>query len=290
MIRSRAFTLLLMLPAVVFLIIIIIYPMFFSLGVSFIKWDSATIPEVLKFIGFGNYLKVLSDPDFSSILSKSLIFTISTVLLQLAFGIIIAIAINSQYVKHRNIFITIFLIPMAISPTVAGVIWRSLLESRNGLINVFLRNIGLPTPFWFANPNLALTSLILVDVWQWTSFTILLISAALLGVPKEPIEAASVDGASVFRVYWNIILPVIRPIIMIVILLRTMEAFKLFDLIYMLTGGGPGVSTYLLSFKIYKLGLNNFKMGEATALSYILNIIILIISSIYLRFFRKAIK
>lgn len=291
MVRLKKTDILFIAPCIIFLLLIIVYPLVFSLRASFLSWGEVR-PKALEFIWFDNYRKVLSDSDFPAVLRNSIVFVLGTVLLQLVMGIIIAMALDSPRVriKYRNLFTVFLLMPMAISPVAAGVIWRSILNVRSGFVNVILKAVGLPTPFWFSDPKLALFSLILVDAWQWTPFAMLLVLAGLQSVPREPIEAASIDGASGFQIFWHMILPLIMPVIIIVLLIRTMEAFKLFDLIFMLTGGGPGINTYLMSFKIYKLALNHFKMGQACAFSYILNIIILMISIVYLRYyFRKII-
>ena len=288
MIRSKKIDFILMLPCIIFLVIMIAYPLVFALRSSFTSWDQIK-PENLHFIGFKNYIKVFTDPDFTIIAKNTLIFVAGTVSMQLFFGIVLAYVLKLCNSVARNIFTTILLVPMVISPVATGIIWRTMYEPNVGTINTILHMVGFTEiPLWLADPKLAMFSIVTADAWQWTPFVVLLVSTGLQNIPEEVEEAAKLDGASDIKIFLKILIPLITPIILIVLLIRTMEAFKIFDIVYMTTFGGPGTTTLIASLKIYKLGLRSFKIGEASAFSYILNITIFIISYIYLRFLQRS--
>ena len=270
-----------MLPAVVFLLVVIIYPLFFSLRASFTSWYGV-IPVNLQFIGLENYKKNLLDSDFLITTRNTLYFVSLAVALQFIIGLGLALLLNRS-LKCKNGILTILLTPLAISPIATSLIWRGMYEPRMGIINSFLKFYGLPTPLWLADPSLALFALVIADTWQWTPFVMLLCLSGLEALPKAPYEAAQLDGASSLQTFLHITLPLLKPVIGVALLFRTMEAFKVFDLVYMCTFGGPGASTQVFSFNIYKLGLTSFRVGLAAAYSYFLLIIILVISTIYIK-------
>ena len=189
--------------------------------------------------------------------------------------------------KFRNTIRTLFLFPMVIPPIVAAFLWRFMLQSDIGIINYYLKFLNLDRP-WLANDSTALPTLILVDVWQYTPFVILLLLAGLQQLPNEVYEAARVDGANALQNLLYITIPLLMPTILVVALLRTMEALKVFPTIYVLTGGGPGDATEALNFLAYIMAFNQSKMGYGSLLSTIILIISIIIAIVFIIFSRKT--
>ncbi len=177
-------------------------------------------------------------------------------------------------------------LPLAIMPIVVGVLWKFMLHPRYGIVNYGLSFLGVEPIQWVADPRFALASVMMVDVWEWTPFMVLVLYAGLISIPKEPVEAASIDGASEWQLFVHISLPLVLPIVVVAVLIRIMDIIKMFDIVYVLTRGGPGDSTELLSLYDFRIGLNYFYMGKAAALSWIIVILVTILAQIFLRVVR----
>lgn len=256
------------LPAIILLMVIIAFPLISALKISFQNYNIG-MPNNRSFAGFNNYASMIKDVQFWSSLGVTIRFALSAVVLQSILGITLALClINLQ--KGNSLFITILLIPMSISPVAIGLIWRMLLHPDLGIINYLLDVIGIGGRAWLGNHATALNTIILVDTWQWTPFMMIIFYSGLLSLPKEPYEAAILDGANSVQIFFYLTVPLTVPIIITAVLFRFIDAFKAYDLVYILTGGGPGTSTETLSYYIYRIAFTYLDLGRGTASSFII--------------------
>lgn len=256
-----------LLPAVVFLALTSVYPLLYTLWLSFHDWFLNRPGMTPQFVGLGSYQAVLSDQVFRTSALNTVIFAAGTVAAELVLGLGLALAVAREGMGIRVVR-SILLIPMIMTPVVVGVLWRILLFD-DGLINYMLESVGLPRILWFVDPRWAFTGVMLVDIWQWTPFVLIVMTAAIAALPSEPFRAAQIDGASRWQVFRYLTLPMLLPVLLVTGLLRFMDAIKVFDTIYVLTNGGPGYATEMLSSYIYKQGLRYFNVGGASAASWL---------------------
>lgn len=274
---------LLLVPGVVVLLSLVMYPMVRSIWVSLHTWYLAK-PQQFPFVGLRNYYQLLfKDHVFKIALRNTMIIVIIAVPAEFFLGLLLATQLNREDIKGRKIFRAILVLPIAIMPVVVGVLWKFMLHPRYGIVNFGLGLLGIKPVQWVADPRFALMSVIIVDIWEWTPFMVLVLYAGFISLPREPVEAALIDGASNWQLFIYISLPLILPIIVVAILIRIMDIIKMFDIVYVLTRGGPGDSTELLSLYDFRIGLNYFYMGKAAALSWIIVILVSILSQIFLR-------
>jgi len=274
-------------PAIIILFLIVIFPMVYSIGISLSEWNLMR-GGYWKFVGLRNYYYTFfQDPDFYTSLKVTLEYVVVAVGLELLLGLGVALLLNRP-LKKIGIMRTILVIPTTMTPVVVGIIWRLLYNPELGVLNYFLELFGFQKLNWLGDPNLALPSVIMADIWEWTPFMALILLAGLQSLPKEPFEASIVDGASYLQLFRYITFPLLLPTLIVALLLRVMDAFKTFDLIFVLTKGGPGLSTELLSFYTYKYGFKFFHMGRASALSYILFLILFVITQFFLKYYRSG--
>ena len=275
-------------PTLALLIAMNIFPLLWSLYLSFHKYkaDRPDLPRI--FIGTRNYSKILSDPNIWSYFTTTAKFVILAVSAQFFIGFGLALLLNREF-KYKGIMTTLILLPMMLSPVVVGLFWKFILDADTGIFNYFLKiffrveKIG-----WTTNPKIALLSVVIVDTWMWSPFMMLISLAGLSAIPKYLYEAADVDRASGWFKFRHITLPMVAPLLLIALLFRTMDAFKLFDLVYVLTNeGGPGVATETVSMNLYKIAFRRWDIGQASAMAYILLIIIIALSSIYIKYLNK---
>jgi multiple sugar transport system permease protein len=192
-------------------------------------------------------------------------------------GLMIALLLNKPF-RANNVVKTLILLPMVATPVAMGMAWLLMLEPTIGVVNAFLRMVGLPTQPWLASPQQALPSLMLVDIWEWTPMVALIALAGLASLPEEPIEAAVVDGASPFQRFWHVLLPLLAPTLIVAMLLRSIDALKTFDIIYTMTQGGPGFATETINIYSYVQGFSYFQMGKASSLLVVFFAIVLGVS------------
>jgi len=274
----------LILPGILFLLFMSIYPLFFSLIMSF--KDYSLINPQMPFVGIENYLKTLLNPWFWQVLRNTLIFVFLSVSISFFFGFFIALLVKN--VKGKSVFQVLFILPTLMSSAVVGRVWRSLYHPIYGWVNYFLGFIGISPQDWLGNSQLALSSAIVVDVWQWTPFVFLILLSGLMSVPESPLEAAKVDGASNWQIFRHITFPLMSPVILLVLLFRIVDTFRAFGTIYTLTKGGPGLSTETLSLWVYRWGFMRLSLGRASSISYLLLIIVLIITTSLIRKLYKS--
>ncbi len=283
--RRLTIPIFMVLPTVVFLLGICIYPLINSLYLTFNQWSlTANVPP--KFIWFRNYIKLVTDDRFWNSLITTAVFTGCVVSAEMLIGMTLALS-ATQNTRFRQACRSIILIPMMITPVVLGLIWKYMFNPENGIINYILQLFGIEGPIWLGEPKPALPAVIIVDIWQWTPFVFLLLLSGLGSLPQDVFEAARVDGANQFQIFRYITLPLLMPFMLVALLIRFIDSFKIFDTIFVMTRGGPANATETLSIYTYKVGLNFFNMGYAATLSYVILIIITLASQQFLKLERK---
>lgn len=277
-IKKRFDKISLVIPAAIVLISFSIYPLLYSLRLVFYKWVLSR-PDPPSFVGFSNIMYVLTNLRFWNSLKVTLIILVIGVTAQFFIGLFLALLFRDK-VFGRRIWVSLIIIPIMISPMVVGIIWRFMLNPEIGIINYFLKFFGVIEPIiWLGDINYALPVVILIDIWQWTPFFFLIFLSGIQGISPTLYEAAQVDGASEFKLIRYITIPLLKPIMFIGVLIRSIDSFRLFDLVYILTRGGPVNTTESASLYIYKVGFNFFNMGKASTMAYILLIIMTVLAS-----------
>ncbi|MGO4382698.1 carbohydrate ABC transporter permease [Specibacter sp. RAF43] len=278
----------LLLPAAVTVFGVIIYPMFRTLLVSLFQVDSALATDT-PFVGLDNYLRMLASPAFWASLGRTLYFTLVSTAIELVLGLAVAGLLNAK-LKARWLFRTIVVIPWAIPTIVNAAMWKGIYNAQYGALNALLQQWGIITDYkvWLGDPTLALNMVIVADVWKTVPLVAFFLLAGLTSIPTELYEAAKLDRARWPRIFRSIVLPMLVPSISIVLVLRTVEAFKVFDIIYAMTRGGPVNGTTTVTYYAYQTAFSDQNFGVGSALSYIIVVIILALSAIYLRMLRKS--
>jgi multiple sugar transport system permease protein len=268
-------------PLLVFVFVIAIYPLFFSFFISFFKYRLTDPNQTRTFLGLANYLSAFEDPQVIKSISNTLIFVFGTVVVEMIVGLVLALLLTAETRLMRTIR-SFLLMPMAIPPLVVGLIWKSLYNADFGVIPYYLKLMGIDVGRGpLGEPATAMLSVILVDLWQWSPLLMVIFLAGLKSLPHEPYEAALVDGATRMQRFLYVTLPMLKPTILVGLLLRTMQSFKVFDIIYATTAGGPGSATTVLNYHIYTVGMTFFDMGYAAALANILLVLVAILSILY---------
>jgi multiple sugar transport system permease protein len=275
-----------LLPAVIFLGLTSVYPLARTFWLSFHTWFMNKPKTSPVWVGFGEYQATLADEVFRTSALNTAVFGVGTVAVELLLGLALALALTGGG-RGIRVARSILLVPMIMTPVVVGVLWRILLFD-NGLVSYLLSRVGLGPVYWFVEPFWAFAGVVLVDIWQWTPFVMIVLTAALASLPGEPFRAAQIDGASQWQIFHYITLPMLMPVLLVTALLRFMDAIKVFDTIYVLTSGGPGYSTEMLSSYIYKQGLRYFNIGGAAAASWMFLLVIVVISIVMVRMRARA--
>lgn len=272
---DRRFGYLITAPGVVLLTIVILAPIFFSILISFYEYTLIN-KNFDFFIGFHNFINSLKTPKLYNSIYVTTLFVILVVFFEFCIGFLIAILLNNVN-KFRNVYYLILLLPLLINPVVVGLIWRMFLHPQLGIVNYLLSFLNIEAVNWLGDPTMAFVTIIFVDIWHQVSFMIILLLAGLAAIPEDPYEAAEIDGASKFRQFLDITLPYMRPVIVVTLLIRLIFAIKTYDLIYIMTRGGPGEATDLISYYIYRSAFIGLNLGEASSMSIILLVIVCIL-------------
>jgi multiple sugar transport system permease protein len=288
LLKSKYVWLFFLAPTVAVLISIVIFPLVFSLSLSFHEWNIIRA-KGWSWAGIGNYKTILlHDPYFRSSFKVTLLYLGGTVPLQFGLGLVVALVLHRIVGKIIGFLRTALIIPITMTPVVVGIIWRLMYNPDLGMLNYFLTLFGFSPVNWTGMPETALPSVMMVDIWEWTPFMALILLAGLQSLPREPFEAAIVDGASPWQTFRYITFPLLAPAILVALLFRIMDSFnKNFDLIFVLTQGGPGMSTEVLNYYTYRYGFKFFHLGYASALSWLLLIIVTIVSLILVHILRS---
>ena len=258
----------LLLPTVIVLACVVFLPLLISLWTSFTPFK-LTIPDTLyKFVGFRNYERLLGNYDFWIAFGRTVLFLTIALNLELVFGLGIALLINKITYAQKTLR-TLMMFPMMFSPILVGFQWKYIFNDNIGLLNNFLREFGVSPKPWLVDAFLANMSIMAAEIWSSTSVFAILLLAGLIGIPKDPIEAAKVDGCNSWQVFKNITLPFLMPFIFIAMTIRSLDVARAYDIVQMMTGGGPAKRTELLWTLISRTGYVDAKMGLANAMSYI---------------------
>ena len=259
-------------PTIILLSIIVAFPIVYNIYMSFHKWRVGL--GAPHFIGLQNYIDIFSDPRFWNGLKVMFYFSGLSLSIELALGLAIAIYFNREF-KGSGIIQTIYIFPFAATPVAIALIWRIMLNPEIGVMNYLLTLFHLPPSLWVSSPNTVILSLVLVDVWKWTPMITLIALAGLKSLSKEPYEASKIDGASPLQTLYYITLPLMRPVLIAALTLRSLDNLKEFDIIYTITQGGPGVSSETLYLYSYKVAFNFFKAGYGSTLIIVVFLIVL---------------
>jgi multiple sugar transport system permease protein len=279
-IAYNAFFYLIFAPALLVVLFLTIYPMSTIFYDSFFRYDFIT--GAREFIGLQNYTRIIGEELFRRSFINTLVFTISASFLEVFLGVLLAFLLYGKF-KGKRIASLIIIFPMIISTMVICAVWQTFFHYEIGLFNYILTRLGLEPVGWLIDKNTALSSIILVDIWQWTPFAYLIIQAGMGSIPEELFEAARIDGARGNQIAFKITLPILSGQILLVLMLRTLDTFRLFDKVYALTGGGPANSTQTLSFFIYREGFSFFNFGRASAASVITLFFVAFLALFYVR-------
>lgn len=272
-------------PAVAILLLFTIFPFIFTLALTFSR-VSLIGGLSLRFGGVANWARLLSDDRVLNSLTNTVFIVVAAVALELVLGLGLALLLN-QRLRGAAFFRTLFIIPMALAPIAIGYTWRMLYHETIGPLNAILASLGLPGVPWLSTMTVARLSIILVDVWQWTPFVFIVLLAALQALPQDVLEAAQLDGASSWQLFGHVILPMLLSAILAVGLLRMLEAFKIVDTIFILTGGGPGVSTESLTLHAYYIGFLSFDLAYGATIALSLFVLVLLVTTVLLRVTRR---
>jgi ABC-type sugar transport system permease subunit len=275
---------LLILPSLLVIIGVMLWPIVYTFILSFFIAPTG-INQVRTFTGFGNYLSMLQDQAFWDTVQRTLYFTVVSVSLELILGLAIAQLIHSRPWGWKFLRFSL-IIPWAVPTIVNGAMWRWIYSADFGALNGILFQLGLIKHYipWLTLPNQAMNLVILADLWHTMPLVALILQAALAGLPEELNEAAAVDGANALQRFWFIRLPLLRPAILVALIIRTVEAFRVFDIVYIITGGGPANHTITISYLTYLFSFPYGKQGTGAALSFLISIFTITMAIIYIRF------
>jgi multiple sugar transport system permease protein len=278
----RRIGLFLILPAVLIMLFVGVFPLFYSLGISFLRWEPKLPGK--PFIGFANYLNLLKNGEFWASLKITGLLLVSAVTVEFFIGLGLAMLLIEQ-IRGRQIFIPILMLPIMMVPVVVGFTWRMLWDPLYGPINQILGWFAgkQVTISWLTNSKTAFSAILITEIWQWTPFMFLVLLAGLSSVNPELQEAAAIDGASNWMIFWKILLPVIKPVILVAVLFRSIDVIKIFDIIYVTTGGGPGYLTQPVTYFLYRMGARFFRMGYTAAGAWLLLVLVSLIISLAVR-------
>lgn len=283
--RDQRFGLLMAAPGLAALMLVVLFPILFTLWTS--VYDFTLIYPVHDvFVGLTQYVAALRDGAFRHALWVTTSFVLAVVALEFLIGFAVALALNTVE-RGRSIYYAILLCPLLMTPVVVGLIWRMFLHPTLGIVNYLLSLVGLGPVNWLGDPTNAFWTLVMVDIWHQVSFMVVLLLAGLAALPREPFEAARLEGAGAIRAFLYVTLPLMRPVIAVTLLIRLIFAVRTYDLIYIMTRGGPGDATDLVSYFIYRQAFVTLNLGQASAMSVILLLVVLALTAWLHRYMRS---
>lgn len=276
-ISDRTLKWLFLLPSVAILAFLAIYPFIQGIWMSFHEWPLAA--DTRAWVGLKNYRALVGSDRFLGSARATVVFTGVSVTLELIIGVALALYLRSLSSNWRPIFRTIFILPMVMTPIATGLMWRLLLNGQIGVVNWMIINfLGMSPPAWTSSPTAAMATIVMIDVWQWTPLIVMIVYAGLLSIPETMYEAARVDGAPRLAVFRHITLPQIKYMIGIAVVFRLMRSFRSFDIIWLVTNGGPGTATEILNIYLYRVAFVNLQGGQAAALGIVLLVVTIAIT------------
>jgi multiple sugar transport system permease protein len=260
---------------------LIVFPWLFTLFVSVQEWDASGSSG---FVGLGNYTRLFVDERFLLSVVRTLYYSVLTVAAPLVLGTFAAVLLHREF-RFRGLVRGIFLLPMMATPVAIALVWAMMFHPQFGVLNYLLERVGLPASLWVYAPDTVIPALAIVETWQWTPFTMLIVLGGLAALPRDPYESATIDGANAWRTFRHITLPLVMPFIMVAAVLRTIDAFKAFDTIYPITQGGPGTASETINVYLYLQAFSYTHIGSASAVVVVFFAMILVLAYVmmYLR-------
>ena len=279
---DRQLSVLFVAPAFVVLLIILVGPFGYMMWTAFTDLSFALPGHDGNFVGFANFRRLMHDSFFWDSFFLTLRFVVAAVSIEFLLGFAVALLIYHQVTRQRLV-LTALLVPMMLAPVAVGLIWKLLLQGDFGMLTYYLRAVGLLgiDQAVLSDAPLVFPAIIAIDVWEWTPFVVLVLLAGLMSLPREPFEAAVMDGANRYQVFRDVTLPLLRPIVALVVLLRSIDAFKEFDKVFILTGGGPGTTTELLSIYTYRMNFKDWDLGYGAACAFMVYLVVLILCAVF---------
>ena len=277
-------------PPLVFVVVLAIFPLLMSLGLSFVYWDIANPLRGIRWAGLDHWARLFSDAHFHRVLLNTVLYVLLGIPAQFMIGLALAVILNSE-IQGRNWLRVLFLVPMMLSPVVVSfVVGRVLFNEAVGPVNMAIAALGGGTVPWLSNNVLAFVTVLIVDTWQWTPFFMLILLAGLAAVPEEVEEAGQLDTVSDWQAFWRVTFPMLLPWAMTAILIRSIEMLRIVDVIVVLTNGGPGIATESLTLYAYRTGVVNFDLGYASALAFSLLLLAIVLTGLFITAMRRAIE
>lgn len=269
-------------PAVVTLLAVSIFPLLYSLFLTLNSWNLAS-QGGWKWVGLSNFKLIFTaDPFFQTSLLTTTVYVLGTVAAEFLLGLGTALLVSRNF-RGQSLIRTLLLLPMMTTPVVVGIVWRYMYNPELGMVNYLLSLLRLAPRVWLGETATALPAVMVAEIWEWTPFVTLVLMSALHALPKEPYEAVAIDGGNAWQAFRYLTLPLLKPTILVVLLIRLMDTFKAFDVLFVTTRGGPGISTEVLSLYTYRNGFKFFQMGYAAALSYVMLFLITLVAQFLVR-------
>ncbi len=284
--KDRHYSWIFLAPAILILILFTVYPLIYSLTISFYGWNLTRPGSAERFIGFTNYINILKNSDFWNSVLVTAKFTVFSTGGTMVVGTALAFLLFQRLIG-THVVRTFAIAAMILAPIVVGTAWRIMYNTNYGIINYFLEVLKIGGRPFLSDTSLVIPALVLTDVWQWSPLVMIIVLAALQGLPEEVYEAGKVDGASTWQVFWHITLPLLKPSLTLALLIRLMDSFRTFDIIYAMTAGGPGTSSQNLNILMYNTGFEYFQVSKTAALAIISLILIIIASLSIIKVLRK---
>jgi len=280
---DTSFGILLALPAIVVIMFIIVFPLAYSIYLTVVPLNLLEPSSRRVFVGLRSFLNVLHNREFFEALLNTFRFVGMTISLELLIGFCIALMLMEEHIRGKGVFKALFTLPLMVAPLVVGLQWRWILADQYGILNYMLHWLHIPAPLWLVNPSSAMWSVVIANLWVATPFVMLVLLAGLQSIPDEPIESSIIDGANWFQRMRYVVLPLLSNTIVVILLIRIADAMRVFDIVYILTGGGPGNSTEVISTFVFTISFEYLKLSEGAAASFILVAIMALISLVLIR-------
>ena len=281
------YSILLITPAMLIILFFALFPLGYAITLSLRHVDLTSAVGIGPFVGLDNYRFALNDKFFWQAARRTVTFAVFAVSIEMVLGIAIAFLLNGL-LWGKGVVRSLLILPLAAAPAAVGLVWRYMYHPDFGVYNAIISALGLPERNWLGAVHLAMPSVILFDVWQWTPFVALIVLAGLQSLPKEPFEAAELDGASTWQVLRRLTFPMLAPVLTLIFVLRTIDAIRLYDAIVSLTHGGPGTATETLTYYLYRLGMKFFRLDQASAISLLFLYVTIIFTGVVLRSMMRA--
>ena len=275
-------------PAIVILLIALLYPVGYMIYASFLNWNPSQLIGEAEWVGWRNYTNLLGDASFHESLWVTLKFAFLVVTIEMVVGVGLALLLDRN-IRGMSMLRTIFILPMMIAPIVVGLMWRYMYHPSVGIFNKTLKSLGLESVPWLSDSWWSFTSIVIADIWQWTPFIFILALAALQSLPRSALEAAKIDGASEWQQILHIKIPLMMPVLIVTLLLRLIDAFKVLEVILVMTNGGPGLATEILALRIARTATEFRELGVAASMSNYL-LIVLLLLTFAMFFYNKAVE